>query len=281
MSRRLAFLGLAAALLATGSSAVLAAAPYGPAMRGEVAGYSLAGVEPDGDPLYRTVLTARLSASAGVPAIHLVVDAYMENFKPDTMPILPDLLHPSRQASSLGGFMQGKALLTDDRGTILAVGSMVAEAFLDNSNSVVMSFGDPGNVGPARGVKGKLKGRFTLETAGTLHGALSGRLTLSAGARATIRTHRGGKMRPVEEIVKAVTVRPHAMVGRATAKSQTVPLRTGFSNARGSGASTATSGRHLSPLTIAAAAGAVLSFLMAGLLYWRGRRLERAGAGQE
>jgi hypothetical protein len=256
-----------------------AGSPYNPTMKGALAGYRLAGIEPDGDPLYETVMNTTLRASGNVPRVHLIVNAYLENFKPDTTPILPDLLHPKQQAHNLGGFLQGKALITDDAGNVISIGGFIAEAFLDNSNSAVMTLysGKSGY-----GAAGKLEGRFTLnsvsKTTVAIQGAFSGTLTLSPAARNRIHANAGAHMKPIEKIISQVTVTPHAMVGRATAKSRSVPLRTGFHNGstkanavrptpKSSGA-----GIHLSMITIVAAIGAILSFLMAAFLFFTGRR---------
>lgn len=257
----------------------LASSPYNATMKGSLAGYRLAGIEPDGDPLYETVMNTTLAASGNVPRVHLIVNAYLENFKPDTTPILPDLLHPKQQADNLGGFLQGKALITDDAGNVISIGGFIAEAFLDNSNSAVMTLysGKSGY-----GAAGKLEGRFTLnsvsKTAVSIRGAFSGTLTLSPAARNRIRENAGAHTKPIEQIISQVTVTPHAMVGRATAKSKSVPLRTGFNNS-GTKASAVRStpqstgrGVHLSMITIVAAIGAVVSFLMAAFLFFSGRR---------
>jgi hypothetical protein len=230
-------------------------------MHGIVAGYRLAGIEPDGDPLDQVLLQTRLSPSAGLPVTRLIVSSYLENFKPDTTPILPDLLHPNSTAQNLGGFLQGKALLTDDAGNVLYIGSFLGEAFLDNSNHAVMTlFGT--NAG--YGGQAKLKGIFRLRKDGSLNGTFTGRIALPAAARRQIMANRGAPMKPLKQIISVVTVRPAAMVGRKTARSVSVPLHTGF----GSPTSSASTGMHISTLTIVAAVGAVLSLLMGGFLFW-------------
>ena len=78
----------------------------------------------------------------------LVLSAYLENFQPDTTPLLPDLLHPDRTATSLGGFMQGKAALVNRGGRMGYRGSLLAEVFRDNSAHLIgrcnVPIGDPG-----------------------------------------------------------------------------------------------------------------------------------------
>jgi hypothetical protein len=227
-----------------------------------VAGFRLSGVEPDGDPLYEVLLNTTLTASNGVPRTHLIVDSYMENFQPDTTPILPDLLHPTQTAQNLGGFLEGKALLTDDAGDVLYRGSFTAEAFLDNTNHAVMTLYGMGAAGKAGAT---LKGAFTLHKNATLNGRFHGTISLPAAARAQLTQHTGVQMRPIKQILSGVTVKPHPMVGRPTSGGPSTPLPTGYSQAPGPASQPSHS---LSPITIVAGAGAILSFLMAGLLWW-------------
>jgi hypothetical protein len=255
-------------VVAAGPRAAKAGPQYSSGLNGNVAGYRLAGVEPDGDPLYQVVLQTRLSAQRQVPALNLIVSSYYENFRPDTTPILPDLLNPKDVAKNLGGFLQGKVLLTDDAGDVLYLGSFLAEAFFDNSNHTVMNMDGSGS---AAGVTASLKGAFTLHKDGSLHGALSGRLRLPTAALRQVRQHRGEKMKPLKQIISLVTVRPAPMRGRATNGSTGAPLRTGFGSQSGNGVLSSSS-RHVSPWTIAAASCAVVSFLISGVLFWRGRR---------
>lgn len=261
--------------LAGEAAAATHAATYTPAVSGKVVGYRLAGIEPDGDPINQTVLQTKLAASGSLPAVNLIIDSYLENFKPDTTPILPDLLHKNRKAQNLGGFLSGKALLTDDAGNIVAAGGFLGEAFLDNSNHVVIAF-DRSSPG---GVAGSLKGAFVLHGGGKLgmlNGSFSGTLHLPAKVLSQIRKHRGAHMKSITAIISAVTVRPHAMMGRSTTSS-TVPLHTGFNQKAKAPITTPSpvlrqTGKSISPWTIAAAIGAVISFLMAGVLFWTGRK---------
>jgi hypothetical protein len=255
--------------------------PYATAVHGVVAGYRLAGVEPDGDPLYQAVLKTALAPSSRLPRLNLIVDAYMEQFKPDTTPILPDFLHRNRQATNLGGFLQGKLLLTDDAGNVISIGSFVAEAFLDNSNSAIMTLY---RTKSGYGAAGQIQGRFVLAKQGqnvAVNGHFTGRLSLSESARRQVLANLGKHMKPVDKIISQVSVTPHAMVGRATAKSRSVPLHTGFSGTPNKSpirtpARPNTSRTHISAVTIAAAVGAILSFLIAAVLFWRGRKQSHA-----
>lgn len=241
--------------------------PVSASFDGSVQGYRLAGVEPDGDPLYQVVLQNRLAASGGLPAVTLIVSSYLENFRPDTTPVLPDLLHPKRTAQNLGGFLQGKVLLTDDAGDVLYLGSFVAEAFLDNSNhTVTQFFGShtyPGG--------GALHGTFSIQGKGTLHGKLSGSLALSSGALRQLRQHRGAKIKPIDQIIKVVTVKPH-YYGTTGNGTSSAPLHTGF----GGGTAPAGNAHSISPWTIAAGAGAIACLLLAGLLFVLDRRRQLA-----
>ena len=250
--------------------------PYAPNINGHLAGFQIAGIEPDGDPLYQVVLQTKLSSSQGIPPVNLIVSAYLENFTPDTTPILPDLLHPKRTAQNLGGFLQGKALLTDDAGEVLFIGSFLAEAFLDNSNHLVTSLD---GTGMASGGHRRLKGIFRLRKDGLLWGTLSGQIALPATAHRQVLQHRGAKMKPLTQIIKVVTVRPAPMRGRATTGSPGAPLRTGYPTPVPGSTFRPTSSaqsRSISPWTIVAGVGAIVAFLLAGILYWTGRR--QAGA---
>jgi hypothetical protein len=237
--------------------------PYAPRITGQVAASRLSGVEPDGDPLYQVVLQTRLSASRGIPAGNLIVEAYLENFQPDTTPILPDLLHPNQTAQNLGGFLQGKALLTDDAGNVLYVGTIVVEGFLDNSNHLAVTLTGSG---AASGGKGKLLGAFTLHKDGSLAGRLKGSLVLPSAARRQLLAKLGVKMKPLKDIISVVTVRPHPMVGRAGG-AVTTPLPSNYVPPTASGGS-----KHLNPWSIVAAIGAVVSLLLAGVLYFMEKR---------
>ncbi|MGI8826383.1 MAG: hypothetical protein ACR2JC_12185 [Chloroflexota bacterium] len=244
-------------------------AAYSPAIRGSVAGYRLAGIEPDGDPLDQVALNTRLSGSARVPSLRLIVNSYLENFKPDTTPILPDLLHPNRTAHNLGGFLQGKVLLTDGAGNVLYIGSFIAEAFLDNSNRAVMSMD---GIGAASGGGARLKGTFYLRKGGSLDGRFTGHISIPRAALRQIAAQRGARMKKLQDIMNTVIVKPAAMVGRSTARSQTVPLKTNYgAGATHSPASTGSS-RRLSPITVIAGAGAIVSLLIGLYLFWSERR---------
>ena len=73
------------------------------------------------------------SAPSALPDSKLILSTYLENFQPDTTPVLPDLLHPNQTANGLGGFMTGKAALVNAAGRVGYRGGLLAEVFLDNS----------------------------------------------------------------------------------------------------------------------------------------------------
>jgi hypothetical protein len=262
--KRVAMAVVLAALL--GMRCTAFAAGYSTQAKGTIQAYRFAGVEPDGDPLYQVALQMRLTASGGVPAANLVVSAYLENFSRDTTPILPDLLHPKQTVQGLGGYLDGKAILTDDAGDTVAIGIFLNEAFLDNTNHTVMKFV---RTDPSAG-SGNLKGEFTLHGKGVFTGHFAGTLTLPRAALNQIARHRGQRMKPLKDIVNQVTVHPHYYGTRGVHASGPA-YNTGFAPS-----GTPSSGRKLSPLTIAAAIGAVVSLLLAGGLYWLERRRTRA-----
>jgi hypothetical protein len=272
--------------LVTFGAAHRAVTNYRPTITGVVSGFRLAGLEPDGDPLDQVVLQTELFPSAGMPRMHLIVDSYLENFKPDTTPILPDLLNPKRTAQNLGGFLQGKVLLTDDAGSVLALGSFLAEAFIGNSsNHAVMKLYGSGS---GYGGKGALKGGFTLRKNGSLAGALQGTLSLPAMARRQISRHANQTPHAfgstlLKKIISTVSVQPAPMMGRATTGTKGAPLHTGFGTPKATKPATpqTTGGgaaHPISPWTVAALLGAAVSFIIAAVLWWKGR-LQPQGVG--
>src|SRR5689334_14898923 len=91
--------------------------PYAPSLSGHAVKFALSGFEPDFDPIYNVVLSSTLhDAGTAVPNTMLVLSLYLEVFKPDTTPVLPDILHPNQNATNLAGFMQGKAVLVNAAG---------------------------------------------------------------------------------------------------------------------------------------------------------------------
>jgi hypothetical protein len=275
---RTLLLSLVAVLSALSSRTAMGAeSGYTPAMHGQVVGYRLAGIEPDGDPLDQVVLKTALGASHGMPGLHLIIDAYLENFKPDTTPILPDLLHPKQTAHNLGGFLQGKALITDDAGQVLYIGSFIAEAFLDSTNHAVMRlYGS----GAAYQSGGTLKGTFTLHRDASLDGSFTGHIPLPGPALRQVRRDQGKPMKAIRKIISVVTVHPGYMVGKATTRSSSKPLKTGYGSTSSSHSAYKPPSTPSSPsspplrslLTIAAGVGAVICLALGLFLFWQDRR---------
>src|SRR5262249_27079318 len=114
--------------------------PYNPSLSGHAVKFELSGFEPDFDPIYNVVLSSTLhDAGTAVPNTMLVLSMYLEVFKPDTTPMLPDLLHPNQKATNLAGFMQGKAVLVNAAGHIAYKGTVLAEIFLDNTVHAIVN----------------------------------------------------------------------------------------------------------------------------------------------
>jgi hypothetical protein len=201
-----------------------------PTLDGRVVHFSLSGIEPDFDPIDRVIIAARLhnphpSASA-LPDTTLVLSTYLENFQPKTMPVLPDLLRQDQLATSLGGFMQGKAALVDGLGRVRYRGSVLAEVFLDNTVHAIVDL-DPRGLPAAAPVR--LVGAFTLRQDLTLAGTLRPSRAFAPAEVAALRvTHSV----PVswQAIVGSLQVRFPKMMGtggsRAASGAQGVPPQT-------------------------------------------------------
>lgn len=267
--RRVGWALVLVVLFASSVSVYASATPYRTEMRGDAAAFRLSGIEPDGDPIDQVILRTRLGGNPALPDSHLIIDAYLENFQPDTTPILPDLLHPSKKAINLGGFLEGKALLTDDAGNVILIGSFLAEAFFNNSNHTVMRlFGREGSALSVRGI-------FRLRRDGSIHGSLSGFVHLAGHIRRDFVNNRGAAMRPLKDIIKTVTVRPAPMRGRATRGTPGTPLHTGFGTSHSSssrGVTDASPNRPIPALTWRAGIAAAGCLVIALGLFWRQRR---------
>ncbi len=272
-------LSFSSIMLMNGTGVYASSPGYAPRIGGIVAGFKLAGLEPDGDPLDQVVLQTQLAPSNGMPSMHLIVDSYLENFRPDTTPILPDLLNPRVTATNLGGFLQGKVLLTDDAGKVLALGSFLAEAFINNSSNhaVMRLYGS----GEGYGGKGALKGSFILHRDATLAGRLTGKLILPAAAFRQIAQNRNPRVvyfprALLKSIISTVTVVPAPMMGKSATGTSGAPLHTGYGKPTvgryaARAAAPHSSSRRLSLVTLTAFAGAILSFLCAIFFWWKGR----------
>lgn len=187
--------------------------PYTATLRGRVVSFGLSGFEPDFDPIDRVVISAVLhDRHAKLPDTTLVLSLYLENFQPDTTPILPDLLHPNDVATNLGGFMQGKAALATGGDVIGYRGSLVAEVFLDNTVHLIVDLERQGapNTAPAL----RLKGIVTLHKDLSLTGTVRSSRGLTAPEVAALRERRGG---PVswQSVVRGLSVHLPPMMGTA------------------------------------------------------------------
>ena len=232
---------LCPAALATSPSSSLAASAA-PSLHGRVVTFAHNGYEPDGDPVDRVIISAQLRvpdagegqghlpaqggriarsrppAEGSFPAMTLVLSTYLENFQTATVPILPDLLRKDVTATSLGGFMQGKAALVDGAGRVRYRGSVLAEVFLDNSIHMVADLdpqGLPVGAGPLR-----LSGAVALRKDLTLSGSVHTSRALLPAEAVTLRVARP---RPVswQAVVKGLRVRYPKMMG--TSGSGVVP----------------------------------------------------------
>lgn len=161
--------------LALGGHVVRAAGgtTYAPTFSGTLVRLALSGHEPDFDPIYRLIISARLHdpapAGRALSDSMLVLTSYMESFSPSTVPILPDLLHPDQPADGLRGFLQGKAALVNADGKIAYRGSLLAEIFKGNRVHLVVTLQREGGSPLADSLR--LQGIFGLNR-GAMHGSL-------------------------------------------------------------------------------------------------------------
>jgi hypothetical protein len=195
------------------------ATPYHGTLRGSVVAFKPAGMEPDFDLIDKVVLKTILHAS-GYPPMTLILDVYLENFQPDTTPVLPDILNGKTQAQNLGGFLQGAAIVIDPSGNILYVGEMLAEAFLDNSNHMLVT---AKGRAAAKGGSLRLKSIFVLNRRFQVHGTIWGNLRLPAAARLALE-RKGSGGRTLNAILKQFVVPPPPMRGTAGNGKPTRPF---------------------------------------------------------
>jgi len=190
----------------------------GPAsLHGRVVTFARNGYEPDGDPVDRVIIAARLHDRRRVPVTlpdtTLVLSTYLENFQTATVPILPDLLQKDVTATSLGGFIQGKAALVDDAGHVRYKGGVLAETFFDNTVHMVADM-DPQGM-PATVPSLRLSGIFALsgdKANPWVDGSLRLSRSLSSSERAALYVARP---RPVSwrAVVATMRVRYPRMMG--------------------------------------------------------------------
>jgi hypothetical protein len=226
-------LSLACLLLAAQLAAVPAGAAasspgdrFRGALQGKIVQSGLSGFEPDFDPIDRVIIAATLhdprSAPAALPDSKLILSTYLENFQPDTTPVLPDLLHPNQTANGLGGFMTGKAALVNAAGRVSYRGGLLAEVFLDNSVHLVVDLQRVN--APASAPTLRIQGVFTLSKDLSVHGLLQSTRALSRPELALLRVPHGPAP-SWQTVVKSMVVHPPKMMGTAGNGSQGTPAQ--------------------------------------------------------
>ncbi|MCA1597441.1 MAG: hypothetical protein LC769_00195 [Chloroflexi bacterium] len=195
---------------------------YAPAVSGSVVRFSLAGVEPDLDPIDRMIISVTLRDTRppghALPTGTLILSTYLENFQPQTTPILPDLLNQQRVATNLGGFLQGKAALVTRAGQVAYRGSVLAETFLDNQVRMIVDLQRVGASLSEQDVR--LAGALTMRKGLTLVGALHALAPLTAAQIAPLRAAPGRSM-SWQEVVAGMAVRFPRMMGTGGANAAT------------------------------------------------------------
>ena len=247
-------------------------APYAPALVGKIVRVELSGFEPDFDPIRRVIIAASLRdrrIAHPLPDTMLVLSSYVELFQRGTTPVLPDLLHPDQIATSLGGFMQGKAALVNASGQTVYNGGLLGEIFLDNSVYVLVDL-NPVHGGPNAPTV-RIKGSFVinkdLSVRGSLQAPAGGQLSgLAVPVKAPP---------PWQRVVDGLTVRPPAMLGTSGGGKASSPILHSALNPPSAVSATMS---VITPRTLYFAGGAVLALLGVMLLWAPWQR--KAGATQ-
>lgn len=243
-------------------------ASYSLVFSGKPVNFDLSGLEPDFDPIYKVIVTGTLhdgrKAPRALPDATLILSAYLEAFKPDTTPVLPDLLHPDQQATDLGGFLSGKAALLNIGGRIVYRGSMLAEIFQDNTEHLVVDL-DPAGTGKSV----RLEGVISLHRGGSESGTLRALTPLARAALAVPR----GRAPSWQSVVSGMNVSKPAMKGtagspapHATAKPATIAPRT---PARSATSSCDTACRFRRPRTLVPLVLGGVILLLGTITGWR------------
>jgi len=245
-------------------------------LTGTVVRAELSGFEPDFDPIDRVVIAATLRDTRppahALPDALLVLSAYLENFQPDTTPLLPDLLHPDRTATALGGFMQGKAVLVNRGGRTGYRGSLLVEVFRDNSAHLVLDVDREG--ASARAPSLRLKGALTLYKDLSVRGQLRAERPLSAAETAALRVP-PGRMPSWQQVVRGLSVRLPPMRGTGGGNGGNPGAsRTSLSSAlpRVARAPSRPRPSPVVPARTLTAGGALAALIVAALLWRRGTR---------
>lgn len=199
-------------------------------LHGKIVQAGLSGFEPDFDRIDRVIIAATLhdaaTAPTRLPDSMLVLSTYLENFQPDTTPVLPDLLHPNQTASGLGGFMSGKAALVNAAGRMSYRGGVLAEVFLDNSVHIVVDL--QRSNAPATAPTLRIKGIFTLAKNLSVEGQLQSARPLTGPEQALLRVS-PGRLPRWQTVVGSMAVKLPKMMGTggagapATVTPTTVP----------------------------------------------------------
>ncbi len=280
----MALVGAPRADARTGARAV----PITPAtltLTGKIVKVDLSGFEPDFDPIDRVVMAVTLHdtrpPALALPDTMLVLSTYLENFQPDTTPVLPDLLHPNQTAQSLGGFMQGKAVLVNAAGQTSYRGSLLAEVFLDNSAHLIV---DVDRIGaPDTAPSLRLIGALTLYKDLSVRGTVHAERALTTAETAALRVPRG-HLPSWQSVVSGLSVRAPTMMGTAGTAGGKRPAQPhsvlGTPQQKATQAKATTAQRSalptLAPVRAAVLGIGVVLLIVAALLWRRGVGAERA-----
>lgn len=193
---------------------------YQLAFTGTAVDFNLSGMEPDFDPLYRVTVSGSLRdlrpAGQALPNATLVLSAYMEVFQPDTMPILPDLIHPEQTASNLAGFLSGKAALVNVGGRVVYRGNLLAEIFADNTEHLLVDLYPVGAAPTAAAIR--VQGAIDLKKGGAEYGTVRALRPLMRAALAVPRGHQPSW----QSVIAGLGVRVPAMVGTGGSGQRTL-----------------------------------------------------------
>ncbi len=258
-------------------------------LTGKIVKVELSGFEPDFDPIDRVIIAATLHdtrpRARALPDTMLVLSSYLENFKPDTTPVLPDVLRPDRTATSLGGFMQGKSVLVNRAGRTSYRGSLLAEVFLDNSAHLVLDVERTSVTGRTSASDTtpplRLKGSLTLYKDLSVRGELRSERALSPAETAVLRVA-PGRLPSWQTVVSGMSIRLPAMVGTAggsgggggSGSGPSAPGGAAHSivaapSHRKAPAAPANAARPTAPLVRVLLVGAALVMLLVAALLWR------------
>ncbi|HXT34844.1 MAG TPA: hypothetical protein VN837_04625 [Chloroflexota bacterium] len=196
---------------------------YALTLSGTAVNFNLSGLEPDFDPIYKLIVSAKLrdrrSKPLALPDANLILSAYIEVFQPDTTPILPDLLHPNQVANNLAGFLSGAVALVNIGGRVVYRGSLVGEIFQDSTESLVIDLEPISPTGTAPPIR--LQGAIVLHKGGDESGTLQALTALSPAALAV--PH--GPMPTWQAVVDGMSVHTPAMMGTAGTPGQKAPAK--------------------------------------------------------